>query len=789
MKQHKANSIKLSSKNALLALIASQGGMVAARAEPDIQSSASLDETPVQLPGVVVSDSSAPAAPSSPKFTQPVLDTPQTVSVITPEVYNAQGALTLSDVLRNTPGITFFAGEGGSANRTGGDSFYLRGFDTSNSIFIDGVRDEGAAVHDVFNIGQVEVVKGPSSENGRGGTAGYINLETKVPEAAAFQDLELIEGFAAEGSRALDRATVDVNQPLPYVPVNGAALRLNLMEQEGGVPGREYAENNRWGVAPSLALGLGTPTRVLLSYQHQYEHDLPDYGLPSTVLDGYAPRVGGQDPYYSPGVDTANYYGFVGYDYEHVTNDAASLRLEHDFGSSLKLSNQTRYDVTSRQVEATSPSASVTVAPAGEAGLTQAIYQTKNEILSNQTNLKADFATGQATHALTSGFELSRETADNPTWSVVPLGVANPAYLVNIFVPETFPAALLNYAPHATGAVTDTRINTAALYAFDTVKLSKLWELLGGLRLEHYDLSELSKVIASPAIAAVPAAPGVGEAPPTAPTTLVAAVPASSADLSAGKTTLSWKTGLVFKPAPDGSLYVTYDTAVRPPGTSGSTNTLSATATSADNPLFEPEKAINYEAGAKWTFFRDRLLTDVAFFRSVNTNVPATDPVSGLVDQTSDQTVQGIELGVSGKVTDAWLIFGGFAQMEATVSSLISTDVQGLTLPLLPKESGNLWTTYVLAKGLTVGGGVQYMGQTERLQATNAPTATTFTNQVPAYWVFNGMVSYVIGKHVTLRLNLNNLFNREYVASLNNNGYRLNLGAPRNFLLTADVRF
>jgi catecholate siderophore receptor len=245
----------------------------------------------------------------------------------------------------------------------------------------------------------------------------------------------------------------------------------------------------------------------------------------------------------------------------------------------------------------------------------------------------------------------------------------------------------------------------------------------------------------------------------------------------------------VFKPAPDGSLYVSYDTSVRPPGTSGSTNTLSPTATSADNPLFAPERAINYEAGAKWTLLHERLLASFALFRSVNTNVPAADPITGLVDQTSDQTVQGAELGLSGKITDAWLVFAGFAQMEAKVSNELSTNAQGLTLPLLPKASGNLWTTCAVGKGLTVGAGVQYMGETERLQATNAPTATTFSNQVPAYWVFNGMISYVVDKHLTIRLNLNNLANREYVASLNNNGYRLNLGAPRNFLLTADLRF
>ena len=775
----------------LAALLAAHGLGPSARADSITEPvpAAAADQQPVRLPGVVVEDTKGDAV-SSPKYTQPIMDTPQTIEVIPASVYGPQGAMTLSDIMRNTPGITFFAGEGGSANRTGGDSFYLRGFDTSNSIFIDGVRDEGAAVHDAFNIEQVDVFKGPSADNGRGGTAGYINLETKMPQAVGFQDLTLIDGFDGSGSKDIGRATIDANQPLADSPVKGTAFRLNLVDQEGGVPGRDLAENNRWGVAPSLALGLGTPTRVFVTYQHQYEHNLPDYGLPSTVVASLVPPAApGSPSFYSPGVNPATYYGFVDWDYEHVTNAAATLRLEHDFGSGLMLSNQTRYDATARKVEATAPSGSVTVALAGQSSLSQGIYQTRNEIFSNQTNFTDNFDTGAVAHALTSGMELSRETSDNPVWSLVPLGVATPVYLVPIYDPNNFPVSLFDYDPHETGTVTDTRINTAALYAFDTVKPDKFWELIGGFRLEHYDVGELSDTAASPAIAATTGGPATATTPATAVTAAVAAVPAADVDLAAAKTTLSWKGGLVFKPVPDGSLYVSYDTSVRPPGTSGVTNTLSTVATSADDPLLAPETAINYEAGAKWNFFRDQLMTGAALFRSVNTNVPAADPVTGLDDQISDQTVQGIELSASGKISAAWLVFAGYSRMEARVSNEISTNAQGLTLPLLPKESGSLWTTYALPFGLTLGGGGQYMGETERLQATTAPTATTFSNQVPSYWLINAMASYAVNQRLTLRINAANLADREYIASLNNNGYRVNLGPPRSFLLTAELKF
>lgn len=779
--------------NALAICMAAHGLGAALRADTAAPDGApgSAGETPVRLPGMVVNDQAEEVpetAVSSPKFTQPILDTPQTIDVIPSEIYEQQAATTLSDVLRNTPGITFFAGEGGSADRTGGDSFYLRGFDTSNSIFIDGVRDEGSDVHDTFDIEQVEVVKGPSSENGRGGTAGYINMVTKMPEAVGFDDLEVMHGFGADGSLAIDRATLDVNRPLPASPIAGTAFRLNLMDQEGGIPGRDYAENNRWGVAPSLAFGLGTPTQVFVSYEHQYEHNIPDYGLPSTAVAGYAPAATPTAPsLYAPGVNPDTYYGFVNYDYEHVTNDTGEVRIDHDFGGGIKLENQTRYDGSSRLVEASSARGSVTTA--GDAGIQQGIYDTLNETLSNQTNLTADFATGPAAHALTGGIELSRETADNPTWSVFAPGAPNPTFLVDIYDPLDFPASLPNYDPYETGSTTDTRINTEAFYAFDTIKLGKFWEFVGGVRAEHYDVNELDVTAASPAVPAAAASPGSATTPATEATTATAATAASSADLAAGKAAASWKGGIVFKPSPEGSLYLSYDTLVRPPGASSDTNTLSTTATSPDDPLLQPETAINYEAGVKWNFFGAHLLSDLALFKSVVANVPAADPVTGVDDQLSDQTVQGVELGLTGKITDAWLVYAGYSQMEARISNEISTNAQGLTLPLLPKASGNLWTTYQFPHGFAAGAGVQYMGETERLQATPTFSPANYANQVPSFWLFNAMISCAVNRHLSFRLNAFNIANREYVASLNNNGYRLNLGQPRNFMLTADLRF
>ena len=122
---------------------------------------------------------------SSPKFTQDLLDTPQTIAVVSQEVLKQQGATTLSQALRNTPGVTFLLGENG--NTATGDSIFMRGFDTQGSIFVDGIRDLGTVSRDTFNTEQVEIAKGPAGPDyGRSAASGYVNLASKVPTADSF---------------------------------------------------------------------------------------------------------------------------------------------------------------------------------------------------------------------------------------------------------------------------------------------------------------------------------------------------------------------------------------------------------------------------------------------------------------------------------------------------------------------------------------------------------------------------------------------------------------------------
>lgn len=708
-----------------------------AAAAPATPATVPKPDEPTKMDKVVVEDTKAKQL-ASPKFTEPLRDTPQTVIVIPQDVYTQQGAASLSEVLRNTPGITFAAGEGGGSSSTAGDAFYMRGFDTSSNIFVDGVRDVGAYTRDVYNLEQVEIAKGPAgSDVGRGASTGYVNLATKSPRLENFTAGTLSYGFDEDSSSDRRRATLDVNQQLANASVKGLAFRLNAVWQDSGIPGRDTAENKSWSIAPSLALGLGTPTRAIFSYQRGKQDNLPDYGLPAPAYPGNTITP------VPPPIARTNYYGFTA-DQDKISNEAAVARFEHDVSPDLRLSNQTRFSANERDAIITAPGTSLTsYAPATQL-LTRSRQGNKRntDILSNQTNLVARLLTGGVRHDITSGFEFSREQAYSPAFvsvTLTPIPVTSPN-------PGTTPSG----TPGRSGAYTDAEIETSALYAFDTIKLNERWQFNGGLRVEGYQVDYLS----------------------------VPTGTAAASRINADHSLVTWKAGLVFKPVTAGSLYVAYGLSEKPPG---SDFTLSSAIGNQNNPDTDPQETKNLEAGVKWEFFGGQLATTAALFKTENDKTVYTDPVLGPIPAGS-QTVQGVEFSASGKLTDNLLVFGGFSYLDSEYTVGTAAQV-GTGLPLVARVSGNFWTTYRLPFGLTLGGGAQYSGKANRLQTTaGSPVA------MPSYWLFNAVASYDINPRLGLRLNINNLFDEEYVQSYNNNGGRFNFGSPRAVLLTASFK-
>ncbi len=704
------------------------------------------------------------------KFTQPVADTPQTIQVIDSELFNQQGATTLTEALRNSPGVgTFYAGENG--NTTSGDSVSMRGFDTSGSIFVDGVRDLGSISRDIFNIEQIEVVKGPAgTDNGRTAPSGAINLVSKHARPGNF-----VNGTVTAGVDGQTRATGDMNMALPGL--SGAALRLNVMWQDSDVPGRDHVNNSRVGIAPAFSLGMGGSTRLHLNFLYVRQENVPDGYVPTIGLPGWEPQAG-LEPLIGNPVASTNFYGTRA-DHDDVTATMATLQLEHDLSDGVTLSNIARWGrtdqdylltafmSTSGNISATDPNDLSTYTMARSLPTVKDQY---NIILADQLSVRADFATGAIRHNLVAGVEFVHEKQ-----KLYDIAVSGSRPAANLYNPDWNDVGDLSWA--RSGAIREGSTDTQSAYIFDTLKfLNDTILVTGGVRVDFYQTDYFANAVCND---------GTGRGAVSCNGAAIGTI-VETANLDTSGTLFNWKLGAVYKPVEPLSLYVNYAVSQQPPG--GSNFSLSESTRSLDNPNLDPQKAETIEAGVKWQLFRGRLLATAALFRTTVSNEINTEVLDGNGNptQTGKKRVQGIELSMVGNITPDWSISAGYSHLDTSVEEGPPVTSDGTpNLTYTPDDAFTLWTSYRLPMGVTVGGGVRHTGGMHRGTdgAVGTPTYTESWTTVDA------LLSYALNDHVTLRANAYNLFDEDYVVSINKSGYRYTPGTPQTFLFSADFRF
>lgn len=634
----------------------------------------------------------------SPKYTEPLRDIPQTITIIDKETIEQQGATTLRDVLKNVPGITVTAGEGGNP---AGDNLTLRGFSARNDIYVDGARDLGPQTRDPFNLEQVEVVKGPASAfSGRGSTGGTINLVSKTPSFKPFYD------FAATfGSDKTKRLTGDINLPLERLGWGErTAFRLNFLAHDSNFAGREIIENNRWGAAPTLTFGLGTKSTLTLAYFHLDQKNTSDYGIPwvpvtNNVLVDFRNRP-------AP-VPRDTFYGFKDRDFEKLKADLGTITFYHTFNDKMSLRNQLRYGFSDRDSIATPPRFASPNSTVINRELRS--FLTEDENIDNQTDFTARFSTGKIEHALVAGTEFSREnnvrrfrTAPNSQTTLL-----NP----NPF--DIYPG-VITFLPN----IGDITGSTQSFYLFDTAKIHPKFDLTGGFRFDRFNANGI-----------------------LAGTTSL--TPTARVDKN-----LSYRIGAVYKPVPIGSVYVSYGTSFNPSLEGLSYNTANA--------AIEPEKTFTLEAGTKWDLFKNRVLLSAAVFRVNKTNARTVGILPGDPPQVLDgkQKVDGIELSATGNFTKNWSILAGYTLLDSRIVESNNPLEIGNKFINTPRNAFNLWTTYQFKFPLSIGGGARFVDK----RFGN----TTNTRFVDGFWLVDATASYRVNKFIDLRLNINNLTDKFY---------------------------
>jgi catecholate siderophore receptor len=708
-----------------------------------------------ELPAVQVQGEGSPyqaTTSQSPKFTAPLLDTPRTVQVVPQQVIQDQVANSLQDVLRNSPGITFGAGEGG---RPGADLPIIRGQNSANSIFVDGVRDPSLQIRDTFNIEQVEIIKGPDSVySGRGGAGGSINLVSKAPHAG-----NASSGQVQIGTDNNYRVSADGNFQLS----DKAAFRLNVMGNRGDVPGRDDAVDfKRFGVAPSLTLGLGTPTRITVSYFHYQDKSMPDYSIP------YDPATG-QPVTETKGVKRSTFYGLTGRDFMDTRNDVGTLDIQHDFSDKLQLRNVTRYGTSVTDFAATNPDDSIGNVNKGLVyrSLKAGYYNT--DTFTNQTDLTGEFMTGSLKHSFDLGLEYSniKQDKDNYTQNIANIPTAcssngavnNPALCTSLWNadPHTSYPGSLSRNDNPARYNTD----TIGIYGFDTVELDEHWQASAGLRWDRYDTSGAN----------IPAARGQTGGP---------------FNLRRTDNMWNYQLGLAYKPVPNGTFYVTYGTASTPSAIASSavSDAISTTAQS-----LEPERSRTVEVGTKWQVLDNRLTLSAAAFQDIRKNTSVAVSADE-TEQVGKAKVRGIELGFAGSITPKWNVYGGYAFMESELQEgAFNSGAVGEDLPNTPRNTFSLWTTYRLMPKLTVGGGAYYVdkvyGNSDSTYNTNG---TPKARWVPSYWRFDAMAAYEFNEHFSAQLNVVNIFDETYYTKAYAAHYA-QLGTGRAAILSLNVKY
>jgi catecholate siderophore receptor len=711
---------------------------------------------------------------ASNKFPQPIANTPKTITVLTKDILEDQKATTLKQALLSTAGVTLGTGEGGNAF---GDRFFIRGFDARNDIFLDRIRDPGVSVRENFFTEQVEILRGPgSSFAGRGVTGGAINIVTKQATTAGnFYNMD-----TTFGTDQTKRVVLDVNQVINPT----LAFRAGGLFQDANVAGRNYIKDDRDGGFAAVKWAPVDAVKVTANYIHTNLHGLPDFGVPyyrpgsPTPGNLYNSTAGGPFPDF--GTSRNNFYGFTQRDYYSIKQDIGTVNAEVTISPNLTVSNKTRLQRSVLDYIGTLPENPVTNLTANPLLWTlsanpQSRYQV-TDVLANQSEAAFKFDTGPWTHAAVAGVEISRERISFDKYAglsseALPGGFSGTGSLagVNIFSPQ-FNNIPFGGNPQLTGFATNVAVDTKSYYVLDTANWNDVVFLNAGIRYDDYGIN-------SNGFATVNAVPNV------------------FGQQAAHFGLTNYNVGAVYKPLPYASVYAAYATSSNPigaelDGVAAQYGGLAPVLNGNPNQILGPEQNQAGEIGTKWELFDKRLLVTGALFQtnkenareSRNITVPGIAGNVSVITGGAAYYIRGIDLGVAGKITDKWSIFGGLVLMQSAVTKSLIPSPQpllyasnvGLPLSNVAHQSFSVLTKYQVTDIWELGGQAVYRSKIYGGTFLAANQGT----QIPSYWRFDAFAEAQIDKNWKVKLFLNNVFNKTYYDGLYQSATPFVLEAP-----------
>ena len=626
---------------------------------------------------------------SATKTLTPLRDVPQSITIVTQEQIKDQMMMSIGDVVRYVPGITAIQGEN---NR---DQLVIRGNSTSADFFLDGVRDDVQYYRDLYNLDRVEALKGPNAMMfGRGGGGGVVNRVTKEAGFAPVHEFTLLGG-----SYGNKRFTADLDQPLS----DKVAIRLNAM-YENSDSFRKYVNLERHGINPTLTFAPGKQTKITLDYENFRDDRVADRGIPS--FQGRPVDV-----------DASTYYGNPDQSHVGARVNLGSATVEQEAGR-VTIRNRTTVGNYDRGYQNFVPGA---LTP-DQRQVTLSAYNNATRRLNvfNQTDVTYSLEIGAVRHKFLAGAEVGRQLTDN---------FRNTGYFNNsatsILVPytDTVISTPMTFRQSATDADNHLKTNVAATYVQDQIDLSRHFQVVAGLRFDHFDLQYHNN--------------RTGE------------------NLRRIDNLVSPRAGIVYKPMTTLSIYSNYSVSYLP--SSGDQFSSLTTVTQ----QVKPEKFNSYEVGAKWDVSQSFSVT-TAVYRLNRTNTRSTDPNDPTrIVQTGSQRTNGYELGLNGSLTRRWKVAGGYAYQDAFVTSATTAARAGAQVAQVPHHTFSIWNNYQILPKLGAGLGI--------LNRSNMFAAIDNTVHLPGYTRADAAVYYTLTERMRLQANVENLFDTKYYINADSN--------------------
>ena len=529
----------------------------------------------------------------------PIIDVPQTLSIVTDDEIRKQGFRELGDIVRYTPGVNTSQGEGHR------DSIVFRGVRSTADFYLDGVRDDVQYYRSLYNLEQVEILRGPNALLfGRGGTGGIINRVTK--KAVLDEQFGSFD-MGADSFGAFDFA-VDYNVSTG----EKSALRINF-HSDTLENHRDYYDGDRYGFNPTFRLELSPATTLDLSYEHADHERFIDRGVPTLngePVEAFEEIV----------------FGDTDTNLQTLRADIYRANLSHEFSDTRKGNLVVQYSDFQKMYKnyyASGYSGGDTFTADGYKDPTERT----NLIISG--NIVNEFQTGSAKHTLLVGAEIIDTENENYRYNTFFITTEDDNEVFNITRPINFgvnAAGVRTYNDFTADlkSSTESDIEVTSIYIQDQIDVTDKFKILLGGRFDNFDITvrDVKK--------------GTSE--------------------SREDEEFSPRAGLIFKPQENVSLYVSYAESFLP--RSGEQfKKLDANAARLDPDVYE-----STEIGVKWDI-RPGLSFTASYFDSEQT-IATRDSDTGENSEIVGLQVDGIELELKGQVTEKLSLAIGYSDLD-----------------------------------------------------------------------------------------------------------------------------